>query len=64
MAKDIKGRGSEDKEINLLEWLREKHEEKRKIFMKNSHGVYRDEKRQWKAEIEMRFIDEILDVIS
>ena len=64
MAEDLEGRGSKDKEINLIEWLREKHEEKHKIFTDNSHGVYRDEIKQLKAEIEMKFIDEILDVIS
>jgi hypothetical protein len=50
--------------LDTLKWLQEEREKKYSIFMKNSHGVYRDEIAQWKAEIEMRLIEEIVNKIN
>jgi len=48
----------------LLAWLRYERKEKHATFMENSHKIYRDEIVQWKAEVQIRLIDEIIEKIN
>jgi hypothetical protein len=50
--------------LDMLRWLKSESLKRHATFMKNSHGVYRDETAQWKAEIEERLIEEVIDKIN
>ena len=58
--KEIEINTDEELIVEITAYLIELEREKRKIFIKNSNGVYRDEIEQFKAETSMNIINEII----
>jgi len=58
------GRSKKEVILELLKWLIEKEEESHKTYLKHTHGVYRDEVKQFRAEVEQQTYKKVYDYVN
>ena len=59
-----KSSNKEEIVLDILKYLTDLINEKQKIFIKNSNGVYRDEIEQFRSEVQVLIMGQIIDKIS